>query len=343
MAKLTEAELKQQLKTQNFSSLYYLYGEEKLLVRLYTQKLQEKIIGKEPSDFNFHVFEDGVPLQEIATAIDILPFAEPCNYVVLSDYNIEKLSEEEVKLFFSLLEQSPESTTLVLTMPTFFPSGKKTARFRKLNDIISKRGSAVNFERKTPAQLKKQLVSWAEKRGNTLEPRNAEKIIQYSGLDLQTLQSEMTKLCAFAPNSEITPDMIEKLVTKNLEARVFDLADAVAKKDADRAFSTLDTLFYQREEPIAILAVLASSYIDIYRVRTALESGETTKTITNDFDYKRKEFRLNKAQSAGRTLSDENLNKCLDLFMQTNVAMNSSSSDKRLYLEKLIGELLIIG
>ena len=51
MAKLNEADLKRQIKNMDFKNLYLLYGEEKMLVSVYSKKLQEKAIGKTPSDF----------------------------------------------------------------------------------------------------------------------------------------------------------------------------------------------------------------------------------------------------------------------------------------------------
>lgn len=343
MAKITEAELKKSIKAQDFDHLYLLYGDEKFLVKLYFTKLQEKIIGKTPSDFNFHSFDENTELQELATAVDTLPFAEPCNYVAISDLNIEKMTESQLKDFYTIVENLPASTTLVIGMLTALPTGKKAARWKKLIDTIGKKGTAVHLEQKTPAVLRKQLISWAAKRGNTLSPGNADRIIQYSGTSLQTLQNEMEKLCAFIPEGEITTPIIEKLVTKNLETRVFDMTNAVVNGDWDSSFSKLDLLLYQREEPITILAVLSSSYVDMYRVRTALQSGGNAMVLTNDFDYKRKEFRIKKAESALRRMSDEALDESLALLAEANAAMNSSSGDKRILLEELLGKLISIG
>ncbi len=67
--------------------------------------------------------------------------------------------------------------------------------------------------------------------------------------------------------------MVEELVPKSTETTVFLLAGALVAGDYEKAYTLLDVLFYQREEPIAILGALATSYVDMYRVRAALESG----------------------------------------------------------------------
>ena len=53
MAKLSETELRKSIKEQNMESIYYLYGNEKLLVRHYTNKLTEKIAGNPRRNFPF--------------------------------------------------------------------------------------------------------------------------------------------------------------------------------------------------------------------------------------------------------------------------------------------------
>ena len=58
----------------------------------------------------------------------------------------------------------------------------------------------------------------------------------------------------------------------------------------------LDALFYQREEPVAIVGALATSYVDMVRVRAALEHGGSYGDAAQYGDYKGKDFRLKKAQ-----------------------------------------------
>lgn len=342
MARITETELKKSIKENNFSNLYFLYGEEKMLVGTYAKRLKEKIIGKEPSDFNYHEFNDDSSIEDIANAVNILPFAEPCNFVSITDLNIEKMSESDLKAYYEIVSNIPETTTVIISMLTLMPAGSKASRWKKLSDIADKKGMSVDFARKSAADLRKLLISWANKRGLELMPKNADLIIEYSGTNLQTLQNEMEKLCSYKKEGEITSGIIRLLVTKNLEARVFDMADAVVRGQWDSAFEKLASLMYQREEPNAILAVLSGNYVDMYRVRTALSSGERSAKLSEDFDYKRKEFKIRKAENAVRRLSDEALDESLDLLVQANTVINGNAVDKRLVLEELICKLIMV-
>ena len=56
MPRITEADLKKQIKNKSFSPVYLIYGSEQMFVKSYTKKLCEAVAGKNPSDFNYHTF-----------------------------------------------------------------------------------------------------------------------------------------------------------------------------------------------------------------------------------------------------------------------------------------------
>lgn len=343
MAKITEQELKRQIKEGRFSNVYLLFGDEKMLVSMYSKKLKEKLAGKNPSDFSYHTFNEDSLIEEIIPAIDIIPFTEPYNYIAIDNLAVEKLPDSDLKLFYKALEDLPETTVIVIAMTTYVPSGKKPFALKKLTDAVDKCGVVLEFGKKTASDLRKQLISWASKRGLVLSQDNAAKIIEYTGTGLTTLKNETDKLCAYVGEGEITRQAIDRIVTKNLATRVFDMTDAVTGGNWDKAFERLDLLFYQREEPVMILAELSNTYTDMYRVRTAVESGMRAEDVAKDFDYKRKEFRLKKAERASARLTTDEICKCLEYLAETNTSINSSSSNKRLLLEQLIAKLIMTG
>lgn len=341
MAKLNEADLKTQLKNSDFKNLYLLYGEEKMLVSVYSKKLKEKAVGKTPSDFYFHTYNEDSTADEIIKAIEIIPFGCMYNYVLVENLSFEKLRDDEITLLLKALEDVPPSTIVAIAMTTAVQSTKKAKFWKKLVDTADKYGVAVEFKKKTVQDLRKQLVSWASKRNLVLSNENAIKIIEYSGTDLNTLKNELDKLCAYVNEGEITAQHIDAVVTKNLATRVFDMTKAVVNGEWDSAFEKLDLLFYQREEPIMILAELSNTYTDMYRARVAVESGMRAEDVAKDFDYARKEFRLKNAEKASAGITTDDICKCLEYLALTNTAMNSSSANKRLLLEQLVAKLII--
>lgn len=116
----------------------------------------------------------------------------------------------------------------------------------------------------------------------------------------------------------------------------------VVTGDCDNAYRQLDQLFYQREEPISILAVLSSTYVDMYRVRAVIESGGKAQDAAGIYDYKRKEFRLNQAERYAKKLPTQALRDSLSVLAETDELMKSTPRDNALLLQELIAKLLMI-
>ena len=342
MAKMNESELRQDMKDSFVRKIYYLHGEEKMLVSLYAKKIKDKLMGKNPSEFNCHIFNENSNMEEIIQSLEIIPFCANYNYVGIDDFNVEKVAENDFKIFLKALADIPDGTVLLIALKTVSPTGKKAASWKKLNDCCEKYGVSVEFPRKTMNDLRRQVVHWAAKRDILLSYDNAQTVIEYTGMDLNNLKNETDKLCAYVGKGEIRKQDIEAVITKNLSARVFDMTDAVVTKNAEKAFARLDLLFFQREEPLSVLAEIAATYADMYRVRLAIESGMRSGDVAKDFDYKRREFRLKKAERVSSKLSTETIAKSLEYIAAVNQKMNSSSVDKKILLEKLITRLITL-
>ena len=163
-------------------------------------------------------------------------------------------------------------------------------------------------------------------------------------MDLTALQNELEKLCAYALGQgtpEITGGMVEELVPKSMETTVFLLAGALVGGSYEKAYTLLDTLFYQREEPVAIVGALATSYLDMVRVRAALEHGGSYGEAAQYGDYKGKDFRLKKAQQNARGVSLQVLRESLHLLLEADLALKGSRLDARILLDELIAKLLL--
>lgn len=341
MGKLTETELKKQLKTRDFSKIYLIFGTEQLFVKSYTRLLVEAVAGKQPSEFNYHVFGGDINLDGFASAVQVVPFTSEYNCVVATDVFFDSMVKDELDRFAEIVENVAEGTVLIISMPSYIPKKNNTA-FKSLAKRIEKLGSVCEFNPLSRTMLEKYVAKWANANGKQISRINASKLIDFCGEDMNLLKNEINKICAYSKGEEVQYSDIEKLATVNLEAKIFALSDAVIRGEGEKAFKTLDNLFYQREEPVTMLYVLANSYIDAYRIRIADECGVTSGEVAADFDYKKRAFALDKARRATAKISTEALRKSLDALLDADERFKSTSVNYRLAMEQLIARLLLI-
>lgn len=342
MPEITEAELKKQIEKADFANLYFLHGEEKYLVGFYAKKLIAKAAGTAFLDFNFQRFDDSATIDQIAAAVEALPFMAERKCVAVSDLDVEGLRAQEAAKLDELLKSVPDTTVLVFYLPSAEIDYKKDKKWKKLMDTVNQAGVTVHLKKRSGPDLEKALCAAAAKRGCELSRQNAGRIVGYCGNDLQTLYNELEKLCAFVKEGAITAQTIDALVVKNLETRVYDLSKAVIAGQYDKAYGILDLLFYQNEEPVSVLAVLSSAYIDMYRVRASIQSGFTASEPAKHFDYVRKEFRLTNAERDAKKLTTPMLRQSLQALLGADTALKSARGDRRIIMEKLIAQLLLI-
>ena len=343
MPEITEADLKKQIDRSQFARLYLIYGEEKYLVDYYARRLIAKACGEGPQDFNFQRFGGAdAGMDAIAAAVEALPVFAARKCVAVSDPDIASLRGAEPEKLRQLLGDLPETCVLILYFPTLNFDEKRDKTWKKFLADANAAGNTVPIRRRTETQLVRMICAGAEKRGCTLSERNASRMIALCGPDLSTAVNEMEKLCAYTGSGEITAQAVEELTVRNLEARVFDLSKAILAGNSDRAYSILGQLFYQNEEPVAILAVLSGAYLDLYRVKAALQSGFSCTEPAKYFDYARKEFRLANAERDAKRYSAPMLRQSLGVLLETDIALKSARGDRKLAMEKLIAELIWI-
>lgn len=341
MAKLDEAGLKAQIKNADYSNAYLIYGEESYLKEFYISQLKKKIVDPAFESFNLHQYDGkDTDMDDILKDAQMLPMMSEYNFVLVRDYPIEK-SKNDLKLLKEFLEDIPESTIFVFYYAAKEPDLKSSA-FKNLEKYFDNAGSVVRLDKRSENEVARLLVSGAKKRGAVLDINNAKYLISVSGNDMKNLLNELDKLSYFVNGGEITGEIIDNMATKCLQARVYDLSKAVVGGDFDSAYNVLDTLFSMKEDPIKLNSVIIGVYVDMYRVKCAKTAGNSYDDVAKYFNYRGREFALRNASRDCAALSENQLRKSLDVIMDTDLKLKSTSTDKKLLLEEMIVKLIMI-
>jgi len=163
--------------------------------------------------------------------------------------------------------------------------------------------------------------------------------VQSVGGDLNLLQNELAKLCAFA-NGEITRTHIDQVCIKSIDAKSFDMVKAVAAGNGTAALRLLDELFQQKVAPQMLLGSLVANYVDLFRASVALQSGKRAEDPAKLFDYKGKTFRLQNAGRMAQRMNPVQIKRSLDLLDQADRRLKSSGMNDRLVMEQCVIGLL---
>ena len=339
MPTLNESALKEKLR-ENPVGVYLVYGEENYLKKIYIDKIIAKTVDESFADFNFHTFDGKEStLSDIYESAQAVPMMAETKCVLVKDFPLDTLDDDGVEQLRTVIEDNPEDCALIFSFVAYEPKGAKWTKIIKLFDKLA---YAVKLDKKTANDLAKMLESGAKKRGKAFEKGVASYLITCVGADLNTLLNETEKVCAYA-EGDITKRDVDAGCIKSLDARVFDMIKDLTARRFDSAFRKLEQLFEQREDEFQILGALIASYSDIYRAKSAVKSGGRAESVAKYYNYSGKEFRLTNAARNSSVLTFADIAECVDILVEADTAMKSTSTDKRLILEKAIVKLARVG
>lgn len=341
MPSIGETELKLQLKNGEYSNAYFIYGEENYLKEFYVNKLKDKLVDSAFADFNIHEHEGrDTTMDDILMDAGVLPMMSEYSLVLVHDYTFEKSTDE--KLLEEFLTDAPETTVLVFWCDSIEVNVKRVKKWERITKLFAKYGSSVNLEKRSDSELANLVIKSAKKRGSTIDRATALYLISVVGSDIQTIFNELEKICAFVGEGVITRQNVDELAVKSLQARVYDLSKFILKGNSDGAYDVINTLYAMKEETLAILGVLSSCYVDLYRVKCARQAGVSDNEIASDFNYKGREFLIRNAARDGSNMSVEALREALDTLSLADEKIKSTPIDDRVILEETVAKLLLL-
>lgn len=339
MPALNESALKEKLK-ENPVGVYLIYGEEKYSVKAYIDKIVKKTVDESFADFNFHTFDGKEStLSEVYESAQAVPMMAETKCVLAKDFSLDTLDDDGLDQLRTIIEDNPEDCALVFSFVAYEPKG---AKWNKVIKLFEKYAYAVRLDKKTAQELAVMLERGAKKRGTAFEKGVAAYLVSCVGSDLNTLLNETEKVCAYA-QGEITKSDVDAVCIKSLDAKVFDMIKDLTARRFDSAFKKLEILFEQREDEFQILGALIASYTDIYRAKAAVKSGGRAENVAQFYNYSGKEFRLTNAARSSSSLTFDDIGECIEILVEADTAMKSTSTDKRLILEKAIVKLARVG
>ena len=217
--------LKLRLKDK-IENAYILFGEDfELYSRAYKMILKRANLTLE--DFNLSIFDDeNFSIKAVLDACEVLPMGDEYRVVVFK--NIAKTSDKDLTELESYLQRVQPSTILIIL--------DYYGQFSLLKDKMAQ----VDCKRFDKAMARAVVVKELEKKGKQISSEGADTLIDYCNGYLTRIVCELDKLAYYDLSDPlITKKMVEDLVSKDSEAVVFELTEALGKKNGDLALSLI--------------------------------------------------------------------------------------------------------
>ncbi len=224
---------------------YYLYDRAFLMIK--------KAANITLEDFNITVFDDdNFSIDGLMSSLEVLPMGDDKKIVIIK--NVAKITENDKKKLENYLKNPLESTILVVF--DYFD------KFSSLKDF----GEFVDCKRFDRSLATNFIVNEFAKRNKQISGEACEALLDYCNGYLTRVVNEIDKLAYYDLDENlITKKLVEMLVNKDVEYVVFELTEALGRKNGDKAIRILD----QMEKEPGLLGLITSHFRRLFFISTS--------------------------------------------------------------------------
>ncbi|PAF19632.1 DNA polymerase III subunit delta [Terribacillus saccharophilus] len=329
------------IKKKDFSPIYLLYGTESYFMQDIKEKIEKQFALSDGTNVSVYDLEE-TPIQEVIADAEEYPFFSEQKLILAYHPFFLKAKPDKSAVDHRLesLEQYVENpaawTTLVLLAPY-----EKVDERKKIIKSIKKTGQAVACLPVKEWDLSDWIVTLSKEHQIVLEDAVADLLIQEAGTDLSMLRGEIEKLALYAgEGSKITLDIAESLVSHQQTSSGLKLVDSLMAGDLAKAIYIFHDLIKLKEEPIALIALLASQFRTILHVKLLKHKGYNQAKMAEV--TKVHPFVIKLALKREAHFSEEELKHILFLAAETDADLKQGRMEKNLAFELLLQQIVTI-
>ena len=233
------------------SKIYLFFGEEKYDLDLAVEKIKKGFDKLEVGLNLFYVTNDN--LDELSTLCDEVTFFGSKKLIIIKDtklkFNVDLISSADDDVTFVIIEDSVD---------------KRLSEYKKLSKIAQ----ITKFKHLDEKQIVTYIMTILKKYDIKISKEDAEYMQSICGEEKSNIVNELQKLVIYlGKSSVVTKDVIEKICSKTLNAKIFDLLDDIVNKNKQSAILKLDQILKQKESIVKIYIMLYKQIKQMYMIK----------------------------------------------------------------------------
>ena len=316
-------ELKQNL-TSNFYPCLYLTGQDSFLI----QNSKKSIVSSlniQYEDFNYiKVSNEDLKITEILASTQTLPFM--CEKKIVEFSIVNKLTNQDINLINEYLKNPVMSTCFIIV---------DSIGVNIVNQL--KNIEVVDCNRLDENMLKKWIGATLKASGKQIDVSACELLIYRCNFYLSKIDMELKKLVNFIGDRNIilVAD-VEENVTKDLEFQIFELSDAVIKKDTIKTYNILNALKVNKDNSNVVISSLYSSFRRLFYI--AINQNLTNAELANFLNCK--EYAVKIGRNTIQNYSQKKLKTAIEILAPAGFKIKSGVSNKDFNNDYVVLKLL---
>jgi len=321
------------IRSGQIDPVYIVTGTESYFIEKTLDLLKTKLTDGEPEFIHFDL--DEVPVDYVIEEADTIPFFSDRKLIIAKNASFLKAAERgkekidhNLKALEAWLENPPSSSVTVFVAPY-----EKLDERKKITKLMKQRAIMVEAKSLQANDLETWLTHEAKTYGKILEKQSAQKLVEMAGTNLTLLSSELEKMSLYlgADEEEITGGLIEQMTARTLEQDAFKMLQSYLDGDVSGALSVYYDLIRQKEEPVALTALLASQIRFMVHVFYLQKKGYHAQAISKQL--KAHPYRVKLLVEKRQQISEQRLLEVLHDLAEIDLQLKTQSGNRERILE----------
>ena len=242
--------------------IYLLYGEEKYDLNQKLEKIKKEFNNLSEGINLFYITSENI--DELSSVLQGVTFFGTEKVIIIKDtklkFNVELLKNIDKDITVVVIEDSVD---------------KRTSDYKNLAKIAE----CFEFKFMDEAKVKEYIMQVLNKYNLSISNEDAEYMANMCGNQKSNIINELNKLVIYLDSEgKITKDVINKVCSKTLNAKIFDVLANIVNKKKQVAISQLDELLEQKEPIVKIYIMLYKQVKQMYLIKYLKEKNSPNIT-----------------------------------------------------------------
>lgn len=313
-------ELKKSLKTE-IKNNYILKGDDEYLLN-HAYELIKDACHIDFPELNLLTFREDIDFEQVVKALETLPvFVErKLIYVKLSakDFKNEQKIEEYLKNYnsSSVFVVNVGNTGYLKTYEKYF--------------------ELVDCNRLTREVIFPFVVNELKKNNKSILKDACELLCDYCNCDLAKITNELSKCVSYIGDREsISVEDVRLLVGKSIEFQIYELTEALAKKNETKVYEILSVLKTKKEEYRGLLSLIYKHFRRLFLVGVSTETKAEMSKMLGVHEYA-----VTKAMEQAKLFTKKQLKEINDICHTLDFDIKQSNITAENAIEFIILKIL---
>ncbi len=331
------------IKLNQLSSLYLLYGSEKLMIDRMLEQLIDTTLEPSMRSFNYLTKSaEDLSFADAISTVERLPLMDSRIVVVINDADLlmsAQWSDAERKHFIYYHKDNATLTTVLVATNI-----DKRKQFYKQ---VKKVGKVIEFGKLDERTLAKWITQEVKRMGKSIKMNTAMRLVTKLGyankdatIDLYGVASVIQRICDLTKRDVIDDENLDVVVDNSLEANIFKMIDALFEGRAKQAFQQFNRLLENGEVAIKINFMIHRHLRQLQKINYLAEQNYSNKSIESALGLKG--FVVRKSISQLKRFSADDLKQLLEAAIACDL-QQKSSIDSNFAVENLMAAILLSG